>query len=368
MKSATVIMVAASLALVSLVSRTGRADPGGAAVFAIQVAATRDEARALVPVLRELISAQDVHVEFATVERIDPSTVVRGPGIDRANAPLGRAFVDLSDPARATIYVVDGTWERVLVRHVPRASNPDVVRETVAQIVSTAVEALRGGSFARYSEPVSTLEPKADAPAGSSAPLLVAADRGAASSPRAEGVNLETRFGAMYEVDLYAADRTFVHGPALQASVALAMGRVRPALWMTGQYRWPVIVDEAPVGFRIDTTALRLLVGAEFDVGAKVSCELAVGGGIDVVHLDPRRASVGDQVWLASERGFVVGLARVMMGVRWRATTVVNLDVLIASDIDPSRTRLLFDQGASREPLLAPYAVRPALAVALSVP
>src|SRR5437868_1722639 len=78
----------------------------------VHIAAERDEAAALQAVLRDVVSGLPVDLETSVVARIEPSTVIRGSGADRAHPPLGRAFLDLSDPARVTVYVVDGAWQR----------------------------------------------------------------------------------------------------------------------------------------------------------------------------------------------------------------------------------------------------------------
>jgi hypothetical protein len=342
------------VALLATLARPARAVPASPRpVLPVQVAADRDEASALDGVLRDVMSGLSIDLDVTIVTHIDPGTLIRGHVADRNHPPLGRAFLDLADPARITVYVVDGTWQRVLVRHVPRTSNPDVDRETVGRIVSTAVEALVAGSFVDSSEPVAVL-----AATGPSEP---------APPPRARP-KLAGRMGVMYEVGLLSQRQAIVHGPALYGAASFGRGAVRPSLWLTGQRRWPVVADDPPVGFRLDTTAVRLLGGIDLDVGPSVTLEIGFGAGLDIVHLEPRGTTPDDRTWLAPERSFTVGLARAMLGARWRAGGSISLHALFVTDFDASRTRFLFERAEGSESVLAPYGVRPGVALTVSVP
>src|SRR5438552_2533948 len=127
------LRIAALVVIVAMLTRPTQAQTVSRPLLVVHIAADRDEAAALRDVLRDVVSGQPVDLEISVVARIEPTTVIRGSGADRAHPPLGRAFLDFSDPARAAVYVVDGAWQRILVRHVPRATNPDVVRETVGR-------------------------------------------------------------------------------------------------------------------------------------------------------------------------------------------------------------------------------------------
>src|SRR5438045_42444 len=271
------LRMAALVAVVAMFTRTSQAEVVSRSLLVVHIAADRDEAAALQAVLRDVVFGQPVDLEMSVVARIEPGTVIRGSGADRANPPLGRAFLDLSDPARATVYVVDGAWQRILVRHVPRTTNPDVVRETVGRIVSTSVEALLAGSFGESSEPMGAFDarvanssPKATANVpgnGSGAP----GERFAPEPRERARSNLSGGLGVMYEMGLYARGAPVVHGPALYGGVAIGAANLRPALWMTAQYRWPIVSENPPVGFRLDTTALRLLAGAELEAAPRLT-------------------------------------------------------------------------------------------------
>jgi len=172
----------------------------------------------------------------------------------------------------------------------------------------------------------------------------------------------------MYEIDLDSHGPSFVHGPALYGSLGLRTGAVRPSLFLTGQYRWPVVADQPPIGYRLDTTALRLLGGTEIDASSTVTFELAVGAGIDLVGLEPRRANADDSIWVAPGRSLVIGVARVLVGARWQLGRVLSAHTIFVTDVDTSGTRLLFEGTQGAESLRARYGVRPGLGVVVSVP
>src|SRR5439155_7459900 len=135
----------------------------------------------------------------------------------------------------------------------------------------------------------------------------------------------------------YSRGVALVHGPALYGGMALGAANVRPASWMTAQYRWPIVSENSPVGFRLDTTALRLLVGAELDVAPRVTIELGVGGGVDIMRLEPRRSIADARVWIGYPRSFAVGVGRAMAGTKWRFARSASAHVLFVTDIDTSR-------------------------------
>ena len=366
------------------------------AVFVVQVAADQQERAALREILRDAVARQNVALQIVPVERIDPSAVIRRPAAPPSRPPLGRAFLDLADASVVTVYIVDGTRERILVRHLLRTSNPDVAREAVGRIVSTAVEALLAGSFVQNSDPMAEFvlppaknrsgespateeaEPPRPEQAALPPPEQVRAPQLEQSQPphvvRSLGQwrrdvfsTVASEVGAAYEAQLVAPG-TLAHGPELYGELALGKGAVRPVVWLTGQYRWPVSVDTPPIGFRMDTIALRALAGAQIDLPHHVTLEAGAGVGVDIVDLEPQRATGDQSVWLAGKRSFVVGLGRAMVAARRRLASFLSVRVALLADVDGSRTRFLFQDGQGTQEVLAWYGIRPGLSLSISVP
>jgi hypothetical protein len=182
--------------------------------------------------------------------------------------------------------------------------------------------------------------------------------------------------GAGYEVQLVAAGGTLAHGPTLYGELAFGKGTLRPVMWLTGQYRWPVSKEPAaadsdgpPVGFRMDAIALRALAGVRLALAHQMTLEAAAGGGLDIVGLEPKRAAGETSVWLSPKDSFLVGLGRAMVGVRWRLSNSVSARATLLADVGGNRTRLLFHDVTTTQ-LVQPawYAVRPGLALSLSTP
>jgi hypothetical protein len=359
------------------ISRASAGDtpPDSPPIFAVDIAARPEEAQAFEAVLRDAISGQPVSLAPVVVARIDPGNMVRAPASDLTRPVLGRAFVDLSDPQRATVYVVDGDWQRISVRNVTRTANPDVVRETVGRMVSTSVEALLAGSFAAASEPMAAFQSALDQAQHDQAPKPPEAGPAAAAvvtrTPPAAipwtPPRMAARLGLTYEVDLYSAARPIVHGPSLYGALALGTARVRPALWLSGQYRFPVEESGPPVGFRLDSTVLRLMAGAEVHLRERLALEVGAGLGVDFISLKARAPTSQTDVWVAHDRSFQVGLGRLMVGLRWRTSASTAVHALFVADIDPSGTRLVFEGAQGEQEVLSLYGVRPGLALALSV-
>ena len=330
-------------------------------IVRIEIAASPDASASLQAVLRDVLSGLDVSPEMALVPRIDTTNAVLGPPGD-PTVLLGRAFLDLSDPARATVYLVDAKWERILIRHVPGTANSEILHETVGRIVSTGVEALLAGSFGEFSRPIERAPTPPNPRPISAMPALATA----LESPRPAA--LRSRLGVMYEGELYSSAKPFAHGPGLAGSVEFGGRALRPALFITAQYRLPILDSDPPVGLRLDTTAVRALAGFALDLRAALALEVGIGFGLDVMHLAPRLATADGSAYSTPERWFAMGLGRAMIGARWNATRAFSIQAALIVDIDVSRSRFTVDEGSGRIPVIDPYPLRPGLALGASLP
>jgi len=337
-------------------------------IVRIEIAASPDASVSLEAVLRDVLSGLDVSPEMTLVPRIDATNAVLGPPGD-PTVLLGRAFLDLSDPGRATVYLVDAKWERILIRHVPGTANSEILHETVGRIVSTGVEALLAGSFGEFSRPIERAQtppdPKPPNPKLPNPNLTAAipASSKALESPRE--ATLRSRLGAMYEGELYSSAKPFAHGPGLAGAVEFGGRALRPALFVTAQYRLPILDSEPPVGLRLDTTAL---AGFALDLRAAFALEVGIGLGLDVMHLAPRLATADGSAYSTPERWFATGLGRAMIGARWSATRAFSIQAALVVDIDVSGSRFTVDEGSGRIPVISPYPLRPGLALGVSLP
>jgi hypothetical protein len=361
-------------------------------VFVVRIAADAPERMAFREILSDVADRHDLELQISVVARIDANAIIRGPDLPLLKAPLGRAFVDLTDAKVATLYVVDGPWKRILMREVLRTSNPDVDREVLGRMVATAVEALQGGSFVQSSEPMAGFVPpppkvtaqapppgqeQSDQAAQPPLPRQGKLVRPAEEVVRSLGPKAGDLFataapgiGAGYEMQLMAPGGTIAHGPTLYGELAFGKGATRPLVWLTGQYRLPVYrspesATASPIGYRLDAIALRALAGAQRTLSHRLTVEAGVGLGLDIIDLQPR--AIGPSAYSDPKRSYVVGLGRAMVGLRWRLTPFVSAQTVLLADIG-GRTPYQFkeDDGTIRE-VLPTYLIRPGLAISLSL-
>lgn len=406
---AVVVWGRAAIALLALVvasvERVAFAQVDGDGVFVTEVAGQARDQAAVREILQDALARQAVVLQVVAVERIDPKALARNLRQPRFNRVLGRAFVDLTGNALATVYIVDAGWERILARHVPRGRNPEVVHEAVARIVSTAVEALRAGSFVEESQPFETFVPlvpvtpraatSVDSADGQFGGATKATDAAAAKTAGAErastppaGAALRAGVGAeagtesvwssltdsafvhvsgVYDGQLLASGGIISHGPAIAAGLGFDRPGLRPLLTLSGHYRLPIEERGSPIGYRLTSGGLRMLLGGELDLAPQMVFTFGVGGGVEWVAFTPAATSDGS-VWLAKEGSFAVGVGRVMAAIGRRFTSYLSARLALMADVDGSETRLLFQDSGRAETVLAWYAVRPGLSLSIAVP
>jgi hypothetical protein len=343
---ATTIPVAVS----SFAQTTGRE--------AVEVVIAADDASA--PAMRAVV------VELIGRLRL-PVTVALAPGVNAAEVitpraaaepRVARAWIDLSKPERATLYLVDSDWERILIRHVRNLpGHEELAREAVGHILETAVDALAHGARIGVTREEARAEiEKASAPV---TPLV-------APTPSATGPGPRLEFGAAYEAELYAQGGLVANGPVGTFYVGAPRGKLRPGGWLTLQYRLPVIVDTLPIGVRLDGVTARALAAIDFAVAPRLEVRLGAGAGVDVMHMTPRLEGSPGTV-RGNDEDFVVVVARVSGGVLWSLSANVALSLIVSCDLDPSGSRYVAVAADLLEPVLSPWSVRPALSLGLAV-
>src|SRR5438132_4504069 len=104
--------VAVVAVMVCLAPPAAHAQTTDAHALLVEMAGDPEDLAALQAVLRDVLSGLNVEQRVAIVPRIDAGAAISGPaaGSGGASPLLGRAFLDLSSPARATVYLVDAQW------------------------------------------------------------------------------------------------------------------------------------------------------------------------------------------------------------------------------------------------------------------
>lgn len=321
----------------------------------VVVAGPSDEAEAMREVVLELLGRLGVEASVARVEQIDPAAVIT-PRVD-GRRPVARAWIDLADADRATVYVVDAPWERILTRHVERAAdNAELTREELGHILETTVEAMLAG--ARIG--VERVPPRRPAPATTRA-----------QSPRAGAVTPPPFTAAAtlgYALSPLGPSAPPSHGPLLAASLELPRVAARPGVWVSGQLRLPQVADGERVGVELETAALRVVATVGWELAPRLRFRVGFGGGVDVTHVEPR-ASDGS-ARLADARWLALPAVTALLGPEVRVVPWLSVLLATSCDIDPSATRYLALEDGRPVQVLEPWAVRPGmiLGVRLAAP
>jgi hypothetical protein len=148
--------------------------------------------------------------------------------------------------------------------------------------------------------------------------------------------------------------------------VAAGPGTLRPALWLTLQFRLPVVVDAHPLGVRLDAGAARALAAVDATLGERVAIRFGVGAGVDVVHMTPLPEG-GPGVSRAAGQDFAVVVGRASAGLAVSLSQRVAMTSVLSCDLDLSDTRYVSVVNGALVPALTAWTVRPALSVGVEV-
>ncbi len=331
-------------------------------VDAVDVAiAADDEAdrQAMKAVVDELIARLQLAATVTFVSSVDAADVITPQaGVEPR---IARAWIDLSRPERATLYLVDRRWERVLIRHVEKMrGHGELAREAIGHILETAVDALEHGGRIGI-EPDEVRSRREDAPPEPRPP--------GPAAPFAVGPRIPPRWelGALYEGEVYAPRGLVANGPEAAFYIGAPRGAVRPGAWLTVQYRLPIIVDTAPIGVRLDGAAIRTLATLDVAVDARLSIRFGVGAGVDAMRMTPRLESKQGAT-LSKDQDFVLVVARASAGGVWWVARHLGVVLTVSCDVDPSGTRYAAVVDGAESTVLSPWPVRPALSLGVLSP
>jgi hypothetical protein len=350
-----------ALALTTLVAA---AKPATAAVLRAEVSVhgSAEEVRALEATLRSLFPANSQLVVSA-VEAVDVQQVMREPLTPSTEDVVARAWIELHDGSRVTIYVADVSGERILVRHLPRSEQDELVKEATARIVATALEALLSGAQIGV-ERAKLREELVGATPASPPTAPPAPPRAAPASPRSPAFTL----GAHYGVQLFSSQIPLVHGPGLVLGVTDGAPLNRLGALLVGQVWWPSRAHDDVARVRVYSGAFRLLVTVERSFGRSVALSAGLGGGIDLTRVEPAAGSAGIPVQLAPPKTLLMPALRASFGTKFRLSSGLSLYTTLALDADPSGTRYVsLNDGVATE-LLEPHTLRPGLVVGVATP
>jgi hypothetical protein len=317
------------------------------------------ESSGLAPVLEELLGRIDVPIRRGPILAVLDPRVVLEPEPDAPPA-LARIWIELGG-ARTTVYLVDGEWERILVRHIP-SDGPaldEVGREQIAHIVHAAVEALLDGAR------IGLTQDQARAELGV-APRVTPPEPEPEPTPQAPVApsELAADFAIGYAPQLFADGPTLRH--AVLALVSMLVGRGSPRLAIAlGVDFWPTTGHEGG-GVRLDLRSLlvRFEAGVDIDLTEETSLRATAGLTIDLTAVEPRTVP-GSDVAVASPWDAVGPLASVRVAAHQRLYEWVGLSGGLLFDVDLLDTRYVVRASMRDQTVVDPWPVRPALFVAV---
>jgi hypothetical protein len=328
----------------------------------ILLVADSENQKLLGQVLEELLGRLGVRPEIRSVQSISPIEVVTPP--PSPEPALARVFIDTSQKDAAVLYLVDTRWERILVRRVPLSAGMDeVVREELAHIVESSVEALRAGGkigVAREElkdelgvrEPPPAAEPKVETPPRAQTPR---------PAPKRTS-RFRVALGMGWEASLWTSDQ-IRHGPLARMDIGTAA--VGAALH--AQYRMPVTKESDPIGLRMESGALGTLGYFRPELAHDLRARLELGASFDLERFEPR-VTEGGATSVSNAKTKLGFVARAGAGLDVLAFGQSWLSGIFALELDPDPDDYVIKRGARTETVAEPLRVRPGFSLVLSTP
>jgi hypothetical protein len=325
-------------------------------LVSVQIAGDAASVDAVLAVLREREGGSET--TFEIVPAIDRASVVT-PGPPNARQ-LARIWIDLtvppgreSEPPPITIYVVDGPWERVLVRPVVRQPNAEITWEEIGHIVELAVDALRAGESIGVARE-QLLPPPSPPP---TAPSPIATETPPIAPAPAPARPWKLRGGGFYSATAYGSGFELASGPGAMLELQTQRPKLELGGALTGEYRFPSRVDRGSATVHFEGGALHALANAAFVLGARHQLGLGLGGGVELVQAHSSSIKLDNVRFFGTEMQTIPttrALARYTL-----TTSSVRLFAGLGVDVPLRRPRYLLTREDAPVVLFEPWAVRP---------
>lgn len=321
-------------------------------LVSVQIAGDPAAVAAVLDVLRE----RNAEATFEVVPAIDRASVLT-PGAPN-DRQLARVWIDLTEPPGQenppiTIYVVDGPWERVLVRPVARQTNAEIAWEEIGHIVELAVDALRAGEsigVARAELVTPPPPPAPVAPAPAPEPVIVPAPQ-----PRARPWKL--RGGGFYGVTSYGSGLETSSGPGAMLELHTRVGKLEYGGTLTAEYRFPSSVDRGAAVIHFEGAAFHALASGALLKSERHQLVLGLGGGVELVQAYSSSIAL-DNVRFVGAELHVIPTARALARYAL-ATSSVRVFAGLGLDVPLRHTRYLLTRENTPVVLFEPWSVRP---------
>jgi hypothetical protein len=359
---ATVIAMALAGSAVTFPAALARADepappvPSRRVVEVLVAGGAADDA-GFDDTVRELLGRLALITDSQVASHIDAEE----PSFRSTSRPsmLARVGIDLRTRDVVVITIVDGRTGDVAVRRtVRRDGSPAVVREEVAHVVQSAVDPMLVAERDRAAAPpppppaVAALPEPPPPAAPASPPDRDTPPRPAvAASPLA--LDLMTAAGG----GSYAAGAGVIGRAGGGAALVWRRG-IRPAVGLVAHYVFPFDTGAPIASAHVSVVSLRVLPAIELYGSSAVALDAIVGGGVDVLRVEPRSNALPPQRLGATlTRADPLVTAAVAGHVAITGGTALSL--MLGVDVDLATRRWVVDADGERTATFAPSRVRP---------
>ena len=306
----------------------------------VTIIAGGDDADPLLATIRELLGRLGLGV--------NPHLVAVGsPGSEDGATPAGLSVsIDLASRYEARTIVRRGSTE--VRRTIARDSSPAIVREEIGEAVRSGVEAqLLSDAATTANPPVAVTPPPAPAP--------VAAETGTPLAVSDHWFALDlTIFAGGGPVASNSAVVPRIGGGAV---IGLRR-RLRPSLTVTAAYFVPFSTPLSGVTMETTFVSLRAVPAIEIVHTSWLGVNVGVGGGVDVISVNPSVATGSTGINLTPPASRVDPIVTALATAYMALAPGVAFTVVVGTDVDfvPPEYQV---RGAQGGEILTPWRVQP---------
>jgi hypothetical protein len=308
--------------------------------------------------LRESLGPHELgsaRIRWSRASRVDVSDVLRAQG-----GPVAvRCFIDLSLLPQARLYFADRSAQHFLARDLDLGRGlDDLGKEELGQIIASSIEVLLDNAASGMDrEQMSSVLAERPHP-----PTAAASDAGAKEITLApkETARVVVGWGVFYSVEAFSREIALSQGPGLFGTIDTPYRKSRLSIRWSAQYVLPQQLEGPLIGARFDTISLRVGAGIGHDAGERARLGVWLGGGLDVVYIDPRQGSAEGAV-LSSARYSQTTVATAVVETSVRVSRDLSLTGALFADTDlrPRHYDLTTPGGVAT--VLEPWRVRPGI-------
>ncbi len=309
------------------------------------------DSRPLAQLVQATLARQGVSLHLSEIAELREADLLDPPSGN--GGPSTRVWIELVDPELARLYFAEIRLGRYLMRDVPLRSGLDELgRERIAQVIETSTQALLRGETAmsreQFENSLQTLEtPSGTEPAGDREPPPDGSPRRYLTEPT---------LGVSYQSYWSGSELGLMHGPGLRVGLVRTLERGSFLGTAVVAPSFPQVHQEGGVEVRVQSIALRLLLGGAWPIGRGWSWSTSGGGGVSLSHISPRGL---EEDWIEEPaRTNVTPWLQAELGVNWELSRLM-VSVAFSSQLSLADTHYDHVRGTEQERLFTPWLLQP---------